>query len=222
MDAKFWHQRWEKNEIGFHELEANPLLVKYFDHLPLSKGSRVFLPLCGKTPAIAWLLSKGCRVAGAELSEIAVGQLFQDLGVRPKIAATHEIRHYCSDGIDIFVGDIFNLTRTMLGPVDAIYDRAALVALPEGLRSRYAAHLMEIADHAPQLVIAYEYDQNLANGPPFSVSGDEVRRLYHTSYELILLTTAEVSGGLKGKCPAKENLWLLTCASRTGWKKPIS
>jgi thiopurine S-methyltransferase len=72
MDATFWHQRWELNEIAFHEREANPLLVKYFDLLSLSKGSRVFLPLCGKTLAIHWLLSNGYRVVGSSYRRILV------------------------------------------------------------------------------------------------------------------------------------------------------
>ena len=81
MDAIFWHQRWGANDIPFHERAANPLLVKYFQALSLGEGGRVFLPLCGKTLDIGWLLSNGYDVAGAELSEIAVRQLFIELGM---------------------------------------------------------------------------------------------------------------------------------------------
>lgn len=209
MDADFWKARWEKGEIAFHEREANPFLVKYFKELSLAKGSRVFVPLCGKTLDIAWLLSHGYRVAGAELSEIAVKGLFAGLGVAPKISEIGRVSRYRAQNIDIFLGDLFDVTREMLGPVDAIYDRAALVALPKEMRDRYTEHLVEISDNAPQLVIAYEYDQSMVNGPPFSVSQDEVRRHYTDSYDLTLLGSAEVPGGLKGKCPAKEHVWLL-------------
>lgn len=209
MDADFWKARWEKGEIAFHEREANPFLVKYFKELSLAKGSRVFVPLCGKTLDIAWLLSHGYRVAGAELSEIAVKGLFAGLGVVPKISEIGRVSRYRAQNIDIFLGDLFDVTREMLGPVDAIYDRAALVALPKEMRDRYTEHLVEISDNAPQLVIAYEYDQSMVNGPPFSVSQDEVRRHYTDSYDLTLLGSAEVPGGLKGKCPAKEHVWLL-------------
>lgn len=209
MDADFWKARWEKGEIAFHEREANPFLVKYFKELSLAKGSRVFVPLCGKTLDIAWLLSHGYRVAGAELSEIAVKGLFAGLGVAPKISEIGRVSRYRAQNIDIFLGDLFDVTREMLGPVDAIYDRAALVALPKEMGDRYTEHLVEISDNAPQLVIAYEYDQSMVNGPPFSVSQDEVRRHYTDSYDLTLLGSAEVPGGLKGKCPAKEHVWLL-------------
>jgi thiopurine S-methyltransferase len=209
MDASFWKDKWERGEIAFHEREANPLLVKYFKELSLAKGSRVFVPLCGKTLDIAWLLSRGYRVAGAELSEIAVKQLFEGLGVEPKISEVGSVQRYRAQNIEIFVGDLFDVTREMLGPVDAIYDRAALVALPKDLRDRYTEHLVQISDNAPQLVIAYEYDQSVIGGPPFSVSNDEVRWHYTDSYDLTLLVSSDVPGGLKGKCPAKEHVWLL-------------
>jgi thiopurine S-methyltransferase len=137
VDASFWHQRWKNNDIAFHEGEANPLLVKYFKILSLAKGSRVFLPLCGKTLDIAWLLSNGYRVAGIELSRIAIDQLFTELEVEPEITGVGEIDHYSARNIDIFAGDFFVLSSKMLGQVDAIYDRAALVALPQKMRNQY-------------------------------------------------------------------------------------
>src|SRR3989338_4154061 len=104
MDASFWLQKWKKNEIAFHETKTNPTLVKYFKELSLVKGSRVFLPLCGKTLDIAWLLSNGYRVAGAELRETAIKQLFMGLGAKPKISEIGKINHYSTENIDIFVG----------------------------------------------------------------------------------------------------------------------
>lgn len=209
MDGSFWQRKWERSEIAFHKSEANPLLVRYFSDLSLPEGSRVFVPLCGKTLDIHWLLSHRYRVAGSELSKIAVAQLFSELGAEPNITAIGQVSRYGSANIDIFVGNIFSLSRSVLGHIDAIYDRAALVAFPEPMRERYAAHLIEITDRAPQLLISYVYDQRLLDGPPFSVSDEEVGRLYRESYDLKLLASVEVEGGLKGKCAAAENVWLL-------------
>ncbi len=209
MDVDFWHQKWEKNEIAFHGSEVNPLLVKHLDELALEKGSRVFLPLCGKTLDISWLLGNDYRVAGAELSKIAIEQLFAGLGIEPTKSRAGALEHYSAKNIDVFVGDLFDVSSKMLGPVDAIYDRAALVALPEAMRSRYTTHLSEIANNAPQLLISYEYDQRELEGPPFSVSNEEVKRHYGDRYHLTLLSSEDLPGGLKGKCAAKENVWLL-------------
>ncbi len=209
MEPDFWHRRWVHNEIGFHEGTANALLVRHVDALGLAPGQRVFLPLCGKTRDIPWLLQRGCHVAGAELSPIAVDQLFAELGVIPQISATTSVAHYRAPGLDVFVGDIFQVSRSMLGPVDAIYDRAALVALPSAMRLRYASHLTAITDTAPQLLITFEYDQHLMDGPPFSVSEKEVHHLYADRYTISPLERVAVPGGLKGRYPATEQAWLL-------------
>lgn len=210
MEPQFWHDRWASNEIGFHKSEANPLLVKYVDDLSLANGSRVFLPLCGKTLDIGWLLSRSYRVAGVELSVRAIEQLFLELKVTPTVTRVGRLDHYSAPQLDLFVGDIFDLTPEQLGSVDAIYDRAALVALPPDMRARYAAYLTALTAHAPQLLISFEYDQRLMDGPPFSVSRDEVRQHYGDRYDVVLLTSLDVPGGLKGRCQATETVYLLT------------
>lgn len=209
MDASFWHAKWEKSEIAFHQDEVNPLLVDHFGALSLAPGSRVFVPLCGKTRDILWLLQSGYRVVGAELSRLAVEQLFAEMELMPSVAQAGPLTHFAAEDIDIYVGDIFELTAAQLGPVDAVYDRAALVALPAAMRQRYADHLAAITDRARQLLIAYDYDQSLQNGPPFAVGADEVRSLHGRHYEPTLLASVEVAGGLRGKCPATEHVWLL-------------
>ncbi len=209
MDANFWHKKWENNDISFHQDETNPLLVQHFKTLSLAEKSRIFIPLCGKTRDIAWLLTHGYSIAGAELSKIAVEQLFAELGVTASITKVDNLEHYSAACIDIFVGDIFELSNSLLGPIDAIYDRAALVALPSATRRNYAAHLMQITNKAPQLVICYEYDQSTLDGPPFSISTEEIHQHYAGSYGLTCIASTQLPGGLKGKCVATENTWLL-------------
>ncbi len=209
MDPGFWHQRWQNNEIGFHESRANPLMVRHFGRLGLPPGSRVFLPLCGKTLDIHWLLANGHSVAGAELSRVAIGQLFAELGVKAQITRSGRMERHSAQNLDIFVGDIFDLSGEALGEVDAVYDRAALVALPVSMRERYATHVQDITHHAPQLMITFEYDQSLADGPPFSIGKEEVQQRYGDSHAVELLESVDVAGGLKGKCPATEHVWML-------------
>jgi thiopurine S-methyltransferase len=171
------------------------------------------VPLCGKTRDAAWLLARGYRVVGAELSELAVGELFTELGVEPAIFRVGKLTRYRAKDIDMLMGDIFDVTAEILEPVDAIYDRAALVALPARVRELYTAHLVNITDAAPQLLISYEYDQLLIDGPPFSVNEKEVRRHYGATYQVKSVESKNVEGGLKGKVPSTETAWLL--------KKPV-
>jgi len=209
MEANFWHDRWTLNELGWHELEFNVLLTNNFHRLGLAAGSRVFVPLCGKTRDIAWLLGAGYQVAGAELSELAITQLFDELGVQPVVSASGNLKCFQAPGLDIFTGDIFELGSEMLGKIDATYDRAALVALPPAMRVRYTAHLRSLTNTAPQLLICFEYDQNKMAGPPHSVPAKEVWKHYSPSYRLELAEAREVAGGLRGATPADELVWLL-------------
>ena len=209
MDAQFWHEKWEKNEIGFHQGRANPLLASHVGALNLAEDARVFLPLCGKAQDIPWLLDRGYRVAGAELSEIAVGQLFDGMGVTPEITPVGALRCYSGPGVDVFAGDVFDLSQDMLGPVDAVYDRAALVALPAETRGRYADHIRALTGAARQLVITFTYDQSVMPGPPFAVPEDEVMALFAASYTVEALETVPVEGRLKGIAEADEIIWLM-------------
>ncbi len=209
METEFWADKWQRNEIGFHMAEANPALVAHFDTLALPQGARVFLPLCGKTLDIAWLLQNGYCVAGAELIETAIVQLFDELGITPEISSIGKLTRYSGPSIDIFVGDIFDLTADMLGPVDAVYDRAALVALPEEMRRRYTKHLAAITGNAPQLLICFEYDQSQIAGPPFSVSRDEVTTHYADILDLTEIAASDLPGGIKGQVAAEHIVWHL-------------
>ncbi|WP_444910126.1 thiopurine S-methyltransferase [Microbulbifer sp. TRSA005] len=210
MEATYWHEKWKKNNIAFHEASGNSLLSEFFSQLSLSKGDRVFVPLCGKTRDIAWLLSGGYRVVGAELSEMAVEQLFQEMDKTPEVEQIANLKRYKASNIDIYVGDIFDLDKEILQEVDGIYDRAALVALPQDIRPGYAQHLMAMTKVAPQLLISFEYEQSELAGPPFSISSQEIFERYNADYHLKMLASRDVPGGLKGLVPAREVAWLLT------------
>lgn len=209
MNEKFWQDRWKNNQIAFHNLDSNPLLVRHFQSFTLQTNPHILVPLCGKSRDLVWLAQQGCRVTGAELSELAVEQFFHELEVEPHVAAIGSLKRYEGKGIVIFQGSIFDLTPELLGPVDLVYDRAALVALPLGLRERYAKHLFDLTVGTPQLLICYEYDQNSAEGPPFSENEEELRRVYGETFNLGLLGRYRVEGGLKGKCAAFEAVWQL-------------
>ncbi len=209
MDTNFWQKKWIDNEIAFHEGKPNALLVRHVHRLALPPGARLFLPLCGKSQDIPWIVSQGFRVVGAELSPIAVAQFFAELGVQPDVTPIGKLTRYRATGIEIFCGDIFELTPAALGSVDAIYDRAALVALPVEMRTRYAKHLVEIGGIAPQLLISFDYDQSAMEGPPFAVNGREIGHLYRDTHQPHLLEERNIAGGLKGQCEATEQAWLL-------------
>lgn len=208
-ENNLWLERWEKREIGFNQNRVNAFLIKYFKKLNLEKNANILVPLCGKSIDIAWFLSEGFSVTGIELSEIAVEELFLELGITPSISNLGEIKLYSSEQLNLFVGDIFKVTSKMIGEIDAIYDRAAIVALTKELRIKYAEHLRSISNNAPQLLLCFEYDQSLMNRTPYSVDELEVKMHYAQHYEIELLERVAIAGGFKGKLPASDVVWLL-------------
>lgn len=209
MNEQFWHDRWKNKQTAFHTAEANPLLTRNLSFLNPRKGATVFVPLCGKSNDLHWLAEQGYRVIGAELSPLAVQQLFEESSKQPSIRPAGSLQLYEAGTLSIFQGSIFELTAEMTGPVDIVYDRAALVALPQEMRDRYAHQIRSLAAEARQLVICYEYNQTCDDGPPFSVTEDELLRLYREHFDCSLLERVAVAGGLKGKCPAVEAVWHL-------------
>lgn len=208
MDAEFWLDRWQSGRTGWQEEGANGMLVRHFGALGLGHGARVLVPLCGASPDIGWLRTQGCAVVGAELSGLAIGRVFDGLGLVPEVTTTGRMRHHSARGIDMFEGDIFDLTPALLGRVDAIHDRAALFALPPAVRRRYAAHLVALTGAAPQLLNCLDYDGDPEHGPPFSVPADEVARLYGAQYRVTLLEEqpAEIFSTGAAAC---DSLWHL-------------
>jgi len=208
-ENNLWIERWENREIGFNQSQANPFMVEHFSALGLEEGSRVLVPLCGKSIDMLWLLSQGYKVIGIELSEKAILEFFDELGKTPTISTVDELICYSSDTIDIYVGDFFKVTEKILGKIDAIYDRASLVALTTQMRIAYAKHLGNITNHAPQLLLCFEYDQSLMNRSPYSVDEAEIKVHYDKHYTLKILCKEEIMGGFKGKLPAFDVVWLL-------------
>ncbi|WP_130803266.1 thiopurine S-methyltransferase [Acinetobacter ihumii] len=213
MQHEFWHQRWQENRIGFHQFRPTPLMLEHFAQLKLHQNARIFVPLSGKTLDISWLIQQGFRVAAIELSQIAVvaliQQLAEDFNFDFRMSEQNRLIHYAHPQVDLFVGDIFDLSPAQLGQVDAIYDRAALIALPKPMRHRYAQHLTQLTHQAPQFLISYEYEQNSFEGPPFSVEPLEIQQLYAEHYQIQLLKQQSVDAQQnKGQNP-QSKVWLL-------------
>lgn len=200
MEHSFWHEKWNLNEVGFHLDYAHPVLERHLDLFTSDKKAtpnieslrKVFVPLCGKTLDIGYLMAQGYEVVAVELSEIAVEAVFQQLNLVPEVQPWKDGKVFKAEKLTIFAGDFFTLTQQDLGTLTLVYDRAALIALPEKMRVKYAKHITEITQQAPQLLITLDYDQNIAGGPPFAVNTQEVEAHYAQSYSIELLEEADI------------------------------
>ncbi|MDT4839247.1 Thiopurine S-methyltransferase [compost metagenome] len=193
MDEQFWQARWAENQIGFHQRETNPYLERYWPQLGLPRGCQVLVPLCGKTLDMAWLAGQGHRVLGVELAERAVEDFFAEQGLTPSIAREGALRRYSAGAIEILQGDFFAVTAADVADCRALYDRAALIALPPAMRDDYVAHLERILPSpCDGLLVTLDYQQARLDGPPFSVSEAEVRRHLETGWEVEMLERCDV------------------------------
>jgi thiopurine S-methyltransferase len=209
MDPDFWQQLWHENRIGFHEGKPNDLLMRYLDRLALEPDSRVFLPLCGKAVDLDWIMAQGHRVAGIELNRAALEEVFERSGLTPRVKEVGALTAFRAERVELFAGDVFDLSADILGPVDAIYDRAALIALPAATRAKYAAHVRQLSVGAPQLLICLDYDQSRMEGPSFSVDEAELNRLYGGHYRIEKLVERPISGRIGDLSGGSEVAWLL-------------
>lgn len=210
MEEQFWHSRWETGRIGFHEGAPNALLVKHIDALSTDQAAHVFVPLCGKASDLDWLLARGHRVTGIEFNRGAIETVFERLSLTPEIDEVAGLTRFVGRHLTLWHGDFFQLGQDVLGAVDAVYDRAALVALPDELRPYYARHLLEVTDRAPQLLISYDYDQSQMGGPPFSVPGHMIEQYYGDRFEIELLADDAITGPLADRCSGQEQAWRLS------------
>lgn len=188
MKADFWLERWREGQTHFHQSRITPLLQKYWPALELPPGSRVLVPLCGKTLDMIWLAEQGHSVLGVELSPLAVEQFFSENGLRPDTHASGAGTHYIAGNIEIICGDIFALDAGTLAACSAAYDRAALVALPEPMRARYVDHVYgQLSRRYRGLLLTLDYPQEEMDGPPFSLGDAKVQSLYaaHSNAEII-------------------------------------
>jgi thiopurine S-methyltransferase len=184
MKDKFWHKQWQDTSPGFHQKKINPYLKKFSQELWGSlKHKKIFVPLCGKSSDMVWLLSKGVEVFGCELSEVACRDFFLENKIQFKKEKQEDFILFSGQSIHIFCGDFFKLSQQELEKLDGIYDRAALIALPEGMRKSYVA---KVCDLNPEniLLISPEYAGGGDGYPPFSVSEKEVLDLYSANFKV--------------------------------------
>lgn len=215
MDKAFWTERWKRREIGFHQPHIHEQLKRFWPILGLPVASTVFVPLSGKSCDMVWLATQGHRVIGVELSDVAVREFFQDGGQTPEIKSEGLFDIFSAGPFNLYRGDFFETSADMLKDIVAVYDRAALIALPGDLRAHYAKKLASVIPHeAVIFLVALDYPEHEISGPPFSVTRDEVERLYGDTFQINVLETRDglaASGNLRrrGVTRLQEAVYLL-------------
>lgn len=193
MQAQFWLNKWREGHIGFHRDAPMPLLVQHWPALELAHASRVLVPLCGKSLDMLWLAEQGHRVLGVELSALAIQQFLSEHALHAECHESPLGKHYVAGDIEIIQGNIFGLDEATLATCDAIYDRAAIIALPADMRDRYVRNVYaRLPSHCRGLMITLEYPAQEMKGPPFSVDEALVHHLFDPDWNVSVLERRDI------------------------------
>jgi len=194
MQPQFWKDRWQANQIGFHQPSIPdylPDLWSVFNQQGIQ--THVFVPLCGKSQDMIWLSQQGCQVTGVEISELAVQQFFTENKLPYQHIQGESLSHYQHEQIEIYCGDFFEFGRQQMPSASLVYDRAALIALPETMRAEYARHLnAHVAPQGQIFLVTLSYPQTQMTGPPFSVDETEVQALFSAHYDIQCLQRTDI------------------------------
>lgn len=187
QDNHLWLEFWRDQRTDFHQSAVNPLLSKFWPGLELAHGSRVFVPLCGKSLDMLWLVQQGHEVLGVELSPVAVEDFFRENKLHPVKQQMGEFTLWNDGKLSILCGDYFALTRSDIGHFDTVYDRAALTALPENIRSLYVAQLRRlVSDTAMVFLLTVEDAAENATMKQANGVDEEIKTLYSARFKIDL------------------------------------
>ena len=192
MEQEFWQEKWDEGRIGFNQAAANPYLVAHWGSLGLAPGSRILVPLCGKTIDMLWLRAQGHAVVGVEFVKEACEAFFIENDI--PYEATAMGYRATDDGpeLTLVYGDFMALQPEQMGPFDGFYDRASVVALSKELQEAMAAQMDRLLSSGGRgLMVTFEFPT--ADGPPFSTPEARIEELFGAQFELKRLATHDAS-----------------------------
>jgi len=184
VDRAYWEEVWREEEQGFHQAQVNPHLQRFWSRLGLAPEARVLVPLCGKSLDMSWLLSEGHDVIGVDLSRRAQEEFLASRPEPIRFSEQGEVTLAYQGALLFAAGDVFHLRQEMLRSVDAVYDRAALVALPAAVRQNYAFFLAQCLKPGAQILLITRQAPEPREAPPFNIDAQEVSRLYSSNFTI--------------------------------------
>jgi thiopurine S-methyltransferase len=248
-----WQDGWSSGRYsipgqGFHQATVHPYLLAYLDtvvHRIPRHNARILLPLCGKTVDMIYLANEQITVIGLEAIPRAIAEfaeIVEEHGggsmerVPDGVTCDAGLGHHswmCSQksnattSITIVEGDAldFELEQAKGIPMDAVWDRGALVALRVKDRQAYVEMLSNVLKPGGRILLSVvEHDckmemegekndtattttttcSRIPYGPPFSLTREDVEGLYtpfgvHLLNELVREDKLENEPRWKGK-----------------------
>ena len=199
QEQQQWWVRWQEGRIGFHLPDVNPLLIRHVHSLATdthpNERSCILVPLCGKSKDLIWLQSHFHKVIGVELVPQAVEAFFEENQITPTYSLKDSFTTYLHGNLALLQGDIFQMSSKYLEdhPIQAIFDRASLIALPDKLRKNYVALLRSLGScNTKLLLVTLAYEEGMISGPPHSIPENKIFELFAFATNIELLEKQDI------------------------------
>ena len=205
-----WQKGWDSGRYSvagqaFHKAEVNPFLATHMPLLQLrpsedvDKQDRVLVPLCGKTVDMVYFADQKISVIGLEAIPRAIQEFAEEIVKSPQEPgsfrlhkdAQHNWKPNGNGYVGIVEGDALEFKVDEKGPVDAIWDRAALIALRPEDRDAYVLMLhdslkpggrvlLSVVEHDMVMVPEVQPPTGTSEpyGPPYSITKEYVSSLF--------------------------------------------
>lgn len=161
---EFWDQRY-RDGVTPWDFGRVPADLRIF-LTGVAPGGRVLVPGCGFAHEVYYLAENGFDVLAVDFSGAAVEQARRNLG--------------CFAG-HVRLADFFDFDPGPR-PIDLIYERAFLCALPRKLWTHYAERCAQLLPPGSLLAGFYFYGSN-PKGPPFGTSPQELHGILDPGFE---------------------------------------
>jgi SAM-dependent methyltransferase len=161
-EPDFWTERFEQN---FMPWDKGGVPANFRQFVADTPKLVTLIPGCGHAYEVVCLADAGWQVTAIDFSPAAV------VAAR-KVAGRWESR--------IQLADFFTFTPAV--PIELIYERAFLCALPRRMWSAVAARWAELLAPGGLLAGCFFFDDE-PKGPPFGIAAKELEALLTTNFE---------------------------------------
>ncbi|CAL8110762.1 unnamed protein product [Orchesella dallaii] len=209
-NLEYWENRYKKRNFEWHIEEVHPQLLKYLSKLTQleteetvegSKAKKFFVPLCGKTKDIPFLLKLGFEVFAVEAIDSVVQELINENNLELTFDEKRSIYHDKDEQLKIYCGDLFKCPIEEYGPFDCIWDRASFIALDYSFRPSYIDMMKRSVGYGSEngvhnfryLLQSVTYDKSNFAGPPRCVDAADIKEFFGLWADVTVLESNWVS-----------------------------
>jgi len=203
-NLKYWENRYKTRCFQWHIDQVHPQLLKYLGELTnLGEGKqeslKFFVPLCGKSKDIPFLLSLGFEVFGIEVVASVIQEFSKENDIELEFDEGKHLYSSKDGKLKIYCEDMFKCPIEEYGPFDCIWDRASFIALDYAFRPAYmdvvkrsVAHGIGSGHKFRYLIQTVKYDKNNFNGPPKCVDAEDFKEHFESWAKVTVLESSWV------------------------------